>query len=149
MYMDDGNRIATPWINGLLAELQFASSDANGALSAIDRGLGIARETEEHLFDSYLYRLRGDVLLKCEQPDLPAAEQAYRTAVTTAVDQHARSWGLRAALSLAMLYQSTNRHAEGHAVLAPALGGFSPTPEMPEIAEAQTLLEQLGAAGTA
>jgi len=60
-YMDDGNRIVTPWFHGLLAELQFASSESEGALSAIDIGLGIAKDTEDHLFDSYLYRLRGDI----------------------------------------------------------------------------------------
>ena len=42
--------------------------------------------------------------------------------------------------ALAKLYQSTGRPAEAHAVLAPALEGFAPTPEMPEIAEAQALL---------
>jgi hypothetical protein len=41
---------------------------------------------------------------------------------------------------LAKLYQNTNRPADAHAVLAPALEGFAPTPEFPEIAEAQTLL---------
>jgi hypothetical protein len=46
-------------------------------------------------------------------------------------------------LSLAKLYQSTGRSAEAHAVLAPALEGFAPTPEMPEIAEAQALIERL------
>jgi hypothetical protein len=50
---------------------------------------------------------------------------------------------LRAALSLAKLYQFTNRLADAHAVLAPALEGFAPTPEMPEIAEAQALLGEL------
>jgi tetratricopeptide (TPR) repeat protein len=48
-------------------------------------------------------------------------------------------------LSLAKLYQSTARLAEAHAVLAPALEGFAPTPEMPEIAEAQALLTALAA----
>ena len=56
------------------------------------------------------------------------------------------SWGLRAALSLAKLYRLTGRPAEAHAVLAPALEGFAPTPEMPEIAEAQALLERLAEA---
>ena len=51
--------------------------------------------------------------------------------------------GFPAALALAKLYQSTGRPAEAHAVLAPALEGFSPTPEMPEIAEAQALIERL------
>ena len=47
---------------------------------------------------------------------------------------------LLASLSLAKLYQSTARLTEAQAVLAPALAGFSPTPEMAEIAEAQALL---------
>ena len=50
---------------------------------------------------------------------------------------------LRAALSLGKLYQSTGRPVEAHDVLAPALEGFSPTPEMQEIAEAQALLAAL------
>jgi hypothetical protein len=50
---------------------------------------------------------------------------------------------LLASLLLARLYQSTGRPAEAHAVLAPALEGFAPTPEMPEIAEAQALLGKL------
>ena len=48
-----------------------------------------------------------------------------------------------ASLALAKLYQSTDRLVEAHAVLAPALEGFSPTPEMSVIAKAQTLLAAL------
>ena len=77
-------------------------------------------------------------------PPIPApAEEAYLTAIAIANEQGARSFGLRAALSLAKLYQSTARPADAHAVLAPALEGFAPTPEMPEIAEAQALLAAL------
>jgi hypothetical protein len=51
---------------------------------------------------------------------------------------------LRAGLALAELYQAAGRPAaDPHAILAPALEGFSPTPEMPEIAEAEALLGQL------
>jgi hypothetical protein len=49
---------------------------------------------------------------------------------------------LLASLALAKLYQSTGRSTEAHAVLGPALEGLSPTPEMPEIAEAQALMER-------
>jgi hypothetical protein len=45
--------------------------------------------------------------------------------------------------ALARLYRSTGRPADAHAVLSPALESFSPTPELPEIAEAQALLEGL------
>jgi hypothetical protein len=50
---------------------------------------------------------------------------------------------LLASHSLAKLYQSTGRLDAAKAALAPALKGFSPTPEMPEIAEAQALLRRL------
>ena len=64
----------------------------------------------------------------------------FQAALEIVKQQGARSWGLRAALALAKLRQSTGRAAEAHAALAPALEGFAPTPEMPEIAEAQALL---------
>ena len=77
-------------------------------------------------------------------PANPApAEEAFLTAIAVAKQQGTRSFELRAALALAKLYQSTGRPAEAHAVLAPALEGFAPTPEMPEIAEAQALLAAL------
>ena len=55
----------------------------------------------------------------------------------------ARSFELRAALSLAKLYRAANRDADAHAVLAPALEGFPPTQQFPELTEAQTLLSAL------
>ena len=76
----------------------------------------IAEETGGRFMEPYLHRLR------CDQ------------------QQSARSYELLASLSLAKLYQSTGRLVEAHAALAPALEGFTPTPEMSEIAEAQALL---------
>ena len=78
--------------------------------------------------------------MKRDPANSAPAEEAFLTAIAVAKQQGARSFELRAALALAKLYQSTGRFADGHAVLAPALEGFSPTPEMPEIAEAQALL---------
>ena len=102
--------------------------------------MALTQQTGEFWTDALLHRIRGDILLKAfpEHPD--RAEEAYLAAITITREQGARSFGLRAALSLAKLYRSTARQAEAHAVLAPALDGFSPTPEMPEIAEAQALL---------
>jgi hypothetical protein len=60
--------------------------------------------------------------------------------------QHARSFGLRAALSLAKLYRATGRDAEAHALLGTALEGFAPTPEFPEINEALEMIAAIEAA---
>jgi hypothetical protein len=64
-------------------------------------------------------------------------------AVVVAREHGARAFQLRAALSLAKLYQSIARATEAKSILSSALEGFRPTPEFPEIAEAQTLLATL------
>jgi predicted negative regulator of RcsB-dependent stress response len=115
--------------------------DYDSALARIDQGLAIADETGEHFTVPYLYRLRGEILLKRDVVDPAHAEEAFETSITIAKQQGARSYELLAALSLAKLYQSTNRTAKAYAILAPALDGFLPTPDMPEIEEAQALLE--------
>ena len=97
--------------------------------------------------DPYLHRLRGEILLKRDPTNPAPAEEAFQTAIAIAEEQGARSYVLLASLSLAKFYQSTARPDEACAVLAPALEGFSPAPEMPEIAEAQALLERLARGG--
>ena len=135
----EGHKLGMPSFHGLLAELEVTQGP-DSALTLIDEGLQIAEETGEHIADPYLYRLRGDILLKRDPANPAPAEDAYRTAIAIAKQQGARSYELLASLALAKLHLSTTRPAEAHAVLAPALEGFSLTPEMPEIAEAQALL---------
>ena len=112
-------------------------------LARIDEAITLASDTGQHWTDAFLHRLRGRILLKCDAANTAPAEQAFLTAIAVAQQQQAKSFELRAALSLAKLYQSTGRPADAHAVLGPALKGFSPTPEFPEIAEAQALLATL------
>ena len=139
-YIAQGNKFRLSYFHGLLAELEATVRGPDSALTLIDDALAIGEETGEHLSDPFLHRLRGDILLKGNPSDPAPAEEAYRTAIAITKEQGARSYHLQAALSLARLYQSNGRLAEAHAVLAPALEGFAPTPEMPEIAEAQALL---------
>jgi tetratricopeptide (TPR) repeat protein len=130
---------------GRLAELEAEAGDFEDALARIDRALAIAGKRGERWSDAFLYRLRGEILLKRDPHNAAPAEECFQTALAVAKQQGGRFFGLRAALSLAKLYQSTGRPAEAHAVLAPALEGFVPTPEMPEIAEAQALLAAIAA----
>jgi class 3 adenylate cyclase/predicted ATPase len=139
-HQDEGNRASATVFQCLLAELEAASGELDLALGSIDEGLQISREVGERLHESHLYCLRGKFLLKRDPADTASAEEAFLTAIAVAQEQESRSLGLRAAVSLAELYLSTSRPAEAHAVLAPALKGFWPTPEMPEIEEAQKLL---------
>jgi predicted ATPase len=140
--IDQESKLFVPFWEGLLAELE-AQGDAAGALTRIDEALALAGETGERWSDAFLHRCRGEILLKHDPANTAPAEDAFLIAIAIAQQQKARSFELRAALALAKLYQSTGRVADAHAVLGPALEGFSPTPELPEIAEAQTLLAAL------
>ena len=142
-YADEGFWGFFPHFLGRLAELEIEGQGAEAALAHIDEAVTLARRTGERWTDAILQRIRGDILLKANSEHPVRAEDAYRAAISIARDRGARSFGLQAALSLAKLFRSTGRPAEANAVLAPALEGSSPTPEMPEIAEAQALLEAL------
>jgi ATP/maltotriose-dependent transcriptional regulator MalT len=144
-YLARGNKSNAPSYYGLLAELEAMTCDYDGALARIDQGLAIADETGEQFTVPYLYRLRGEILLK-HDVDTAHAGEAFETSIAIARQQGARSYQLLAALSLARLYQATGRTDKACAILAPALDGFSPTPEMPEIEEAQALFKVLAQA---
>jgi predicted ATPase len=115
------------------------------AFCTINHALAASERTGLHWYDAETHRIRGEILLRGKSADTLTAEEAFQRAIAIAGEQGARSFQLRAALSLANLYQSNDRPADAHPVLAPALEGFSPTPEMPEIAEAQTLLAAIEA----
>ena len=144
-YLAQGNRSGAPAFYGLLAELEAMRPDVEAALAAIDTGFAIAEETGEHYTDPYLHRLRGEILL-CGRPGSHLRpRKPSKPPSLLRRGQGARGYALLASLALAKLYRSTGRRDEAHALLAPALEGFSPTPEMPEIAEAQALLSRLAA----
>ena len=143
----DSLRAQNIWIfDGLvkiaLAKTEAEAGDPGHAVAILDEALETADRLGYRAFEAELHRARGDILLVPDSADPAPADKAYRTAIAVAKQQGTRSFQLRAALSLAKLYQSTARPTEANAILAPALDGFAPTTEMPEIAEAQTLLSR-------
>jgi predicted ATPase len=142
-YRDQGNRVIVPGFLGALARLEAIAQNYEKALALIDEALVMSQEGGDRLYDSNLHRLRGNILLKRDLANLAPAEDAFKTSLAVAKQQGARTMALHASFALAKLYQATGRLVEAHAVLSTALGGFSPTPEMPVIAKAQTLLAAL------
>jgi predicted ATPase len=126
-----------------LAEAEARACDVERAVATLDEALATSERIGHRAFDAELHRVRGEILLKCDPANPAPAEEALQSAIAVAREQGTRSFELRATLSLAKLYQSTGRPVEAHNVLAPALEGFSPTPEMSQIAEAQALLTAL------
>jgi predicted ATPase len=146
-YLALGNKNATPSFHGLIADLEAKTGRIDDALGSLDIALEIGREIGEHWTDSLLYRLRGEILFDRDPRNPAPVEEAFRTALAVAQRQGARSFELQAALALAKLHRSNGHADEVCDMLARALKGFSLTPEMPEIAEAQTQLVAIEAGG--
>jgi tetratricopeptide (TPR) repeat protein len=126
-----------------LAEAEAQAGAPERALAILDEALATCERVGYRAFEAELLRARGEHLRKRSPADPASVEEAFQRAIAVAKRQGTRSFELRAALALAKLYQSTGRPADAHAVLAPALEGFAPTPEMPEIAEAQGFLAEV------
>ena len=123
----------------LLAAGQAAAGQLESALATADEAIAEAEQRGLRFFEAETHHIRGEILLKRDPANTAPVEEAFLSAIAIAQQQRVRSFELRAALSLAKLYQSTRRAADAHAILAPVLAGFSPTPEFPEIAEAREL----------
>ena len=120
------------------------ASDPDRAMVIVDEALAACENTGYRAFEAELRRARGEMLLRRDAAELSTQLSGeFRSAIDVARQQRARSFVLRAALSLAKLHQSLNRPADARAVLTPALKGFSPTPRMPETIEAESLLARL------
>jgi predicted ATPase len=132
-----------PSLEAALAEAEARAGETDAGLRRLDDALAELERTEQRWYEAEMHRIRGEILLKRDPANTAAAEQSLQAAIAIAQSQQARSFELRAALSLAKLYRAANRDADAHAVLAPAVEGFPPREQFPELTEAQTLLSAL------
>jgi class 3 adenylate cyclase/predicted ATPase len=137
IYREQGFVLHLPSLEAALAEAEASAGETDAGLRRLDDALAVLERTEQHWYEAEMHRTRAEILLQRDPADTAAAEQSLQAAI--AQSQKARSFELRAALSLAKLYRAANRDADAHAVLAPAVEGFPPTQQFPELTEAQAL----------
>jgi class 3 adenylate cyclase/predicted ATPase len=105
--------------NGLIkiaiAEAEAHAGDVDRSIAILDEALTTCERTGHRAFEAELHRVRGEMLLKRDPANLAIAEEAFQTAIAIARRQATRSFELRAALSLAKLWQSTGHLADAHA----------------------------------
>jgi predicted ATPase len=89
------------------------------------------------------YRLQGELLLRQGTPDAAQAETYFQQALALARHQQAKSWELRAAMSLARLWQHQGKRAEAHQLLAEVYGWFTEGFDTADLQEARALLDTL------
>jgi DNA-binding winged helix-turn-helix (wHTH) protein/predicted ATPase/class 3 adenylate cyclase len=89
------------------------------------------------------YRLQGEFLLRQAAPDIIQAEACFEQALAVARRQQAKSWELRAAMSLARLQQQQDKCAAAYELLAPVYGWFTEGFDTADLQEAKALLDEL------
>jgi predicted ATPase len=113
--------------------------------------LAAVEKTRERFYEAEIYRLKGESLLQSSVQSLESkiftphseAVACFHQALDVARRQHAKSLELRAALSLARLWQQQGKRAEASALLAPIYGWFTEGFDIADLQEARTLLEEL------
>ena len=102
--------------------------------------------TDERYCEAELHRLKGELLLMQgdkTEASFHQAESCFQHAVEVARRQQAKSWELRATVSLARLWQKQGRVDEARQMLAEIYGWFTEGFDTPDLQEAKALLEEL------
>lgn len=116
---------------------------AGAGLKMMDEAVALIKQGGERQEEAELYRLKGELLLLQAVPDTPQAEACFQQAIAIARQQQAKSWELRAIVSLARLWQKKGQCTEARSQLAEIYHWFTEGFETADLQEAKTLLEEL------
>jgi predicted ATPase/DNA-binding winged helix-turn-helix (wHTH) protein len=138
-----GEFIRRPYYLFLLAEAYGTVERVEAGLHELAEAFPLVTVTAERWWEAGLYRLQGELLLRRAIPDEKQSEVAFHQALSVAHRQAAKSLELRAATSLARLWQSRNKCQVAYDLLAPIYDGFTEGFETADLQEARTLLDEL------
>jgi predicted ATPase len=126
----------------LQADVQLAIGKPEAALASVIAGLKAVEKAGGAPLEAELWRLRGEASL-AGAGTLSEAETAIEQAIDVARRQNAKSWELRAAMSLARLRRQQGRPQEAAALLAPILGWFTEGLDTADLKDAKALIDKL------
>jgi predicted ATPase len=101
--------------------------------------------SKEKWCEAEVHRIAGEIALKSLAPDAEKAKAYFDRALAVARQQQAKSWELRAAMSMARLWRDQGKRDEARELLAPVYGWFSEGFDTRDLKEAKGLLEELAA----
>ena len=112
---------------------------------AISEAMSVMAASKETWFEAEVNRVAGEIALKSPPPDAEQAQAYFGHALMVARAQQAKSWELRAAMSMARLWRDQGKRDEARDLLAPVYGWFTEGFDTRDLKEAKGLLEELEA----
>src|SRR5262249_20389048 len=113
------------------------------AWSSIGEVVTAVETTREALWEAELQRMAGEITLKSPKPDAAKAEAYFERALAVARQQEAKSWELRAAMSIARLWRDQGKRDQARDLLAPIYDWFTEGFDTLDLKQAETLLAEL------
>jgi predicted ATPase len=137
---------STSWMPTRLSYLAKAYADL-GQFDEASRYIGEAMTAvdtmKERWWEADIYRMAGEIALMSSEPDAARAEAYFDRALAVARAQQAKSWELRAAMSMARLWRDHGKRDEARELLAPVYGWFTEGFDTLDLKEAKKLLNEL------
>jgi predicted ATPase len=126
----------------LMAQVYGEAGQAEEGLRLLAEAFAAVEQRDERYFEAELHRIQGDLLLSRPAAETEA-EACFLRATQVAHQQQAKSWELRAATSLARLWQKQGRQEEARRVLDPVYGWFTEGFDTLDLIGARSLLQSL------
>jgi class 3 adenylate cyclase/predicted ATPase len=137
----------TMWLPLYLPSLAVAYAELgrlDDAWRCIGETIAGIDASKERVFEAEVHRLAGEIELHSPQSDTEKAQAHFSHALMVARRQQAKSWELRAAMSMARLWRHQGRSQEARELLGPVYGWFSEGLDTLDLKEARALLGTLG-----
>jgi predicted ATPase len=125
------------------AEVSQAMGRNAEGLNILAEALALVDKTGERNYEAELHRLKGELLLQQHADNQAEAETCFHHAISIAQSQQAKSWELRAATSLARLWQQQGKRQEAYDLLAPVYNWFTEGFDTVDLQSAKALLYEL------
>jgi predicted ATPase len=132
----------------VLDQLYFAKAYAElgqfaDAGSCIREALKAMQTNKERLWEAEVVRMAGEVVLNSPEADPAEAQASFERALTVARQQQAKSWELRASMSLARLWRDQGKAREARELRAPVYEWSTEGFDTRDLKEAKALLDAL------
>ena len=134
-----------PWWLLCLVRAYAELSRYNDAWRCIGEAMTLADTTNERWCEAEVYRMAGEIALLSSELDAAKAEGYFQRALAVARQQQAKSWELRAAMSLARVWRDQGKVQQARELLAPVYGWFTEGFDTRDLKDAKELLDELAA----
>jgi class 3 adenylate cyclase/predicted ATPase len=137
----------TMWMPLWLSYLARANAEIgqpDDARRRIGEAMAAVETAKERWCEAEVNRIAGEIALLPPEPDVAKAEAHFERALAVAREQQAKSWELRAAMSMARLWRDQGNRDEARDLLAPVYGWFTEGFDTLDLKEAKALLDALG-----